>query len=152
MKLAEALQERADLVRRISELQSRLSANALVQEGESPAEEPAELLLQLNECTTRLEYLIARINATNCATVSEGKTLTDLLAQKDALTLRLGAYRTLVNAASQTARRATRSEIKIVSCINVREIQQQADQMARDLRLLDNRLQQANWTTDLLES
>ena len=42
MKLAEALQERADLNRRIAGLSSRLADNALVQEGERPAEDPAE--------------------------------------------------------------------------------------------------------------
>ncbi len=34
MKLAEALQERADLNRRIQQLQQRLENNAMVQEGE----------------------------------------------------------------------------------------------------------------------
>ena len=152
MKLAEALQERADLNRRISELENRLLSNALVQEGEAPAEDPVELLKQLDTASARLEYLMARINATNCATLSEGETLTDLLARKDAMKLRLSAYRNLVHAASQTARRATRSEIKIYSTVNVRDLQQTADHMARELRLLDNRLQQANWTADLIES
>ena len=36
MKLAEALQERADLNIRIQQLRSRLENNALVQEGEQP--------------------------------------------------------------------------------------------------------------------
>ncbi|MEO2800040.1 DIP1984 family protein, partial [Flavonifractor plautii] len=36
MKLAEALQERADLNRNIEQLKNRLSSNALVQEGEQP--------------------------------------------------------------------------------------------------------------------
>ena len=38
MKLAEALQERADLNRRIQQLQQRLNSNAIVQEGGRPAE------------------------------------------------------------------------------------------------------------------
>lgn len=150
MKLAEALQERADLNRRIDQLKSRLSANALVQEGESPAEDPTELLQELETCTARLESMIAQINRTNCSTTVNGKTLTDLLARKDALFLRLGAYRDLVNTASQTARRATRSEIKILSTINVKETQRVVDELSRQLRLLDNTLQKANWTTDLL--
>ena len=40
MKLAEALQERADLNRRISELTDRISCCVLVQEGEEPPEDP----------------------------------------------------------------------------------------------------------------
>ena len=36
MKLAEALQERADLNYKISDLELRLTQNSLVQEGEAP--------------------------------------------------------------------------------------------------------------------
>ena len=53
MKLAEALQERADLNRQIEQLKARLYNNALVQEGEAPAEDPNELLAQLDRSTAR---------------------------------------------------------------------------------------------------
>ena len=43
MKLAEALQERADLNRNIEQLKDRLIHNALVQEGEQPVENPEKL-------------------------------------------------------------------------------------------------------------
>ena len=62
MKLAEALQERADLNSKINELRCRLGNNATVQEGEAPAEDPAELIFQREECVARLKKLIARIN------------------------------------------------------------------------------------------
>lgn len=54
MKLAEALQERSDLTRRIQQLQSRLNNNATVQEGEKPAEEPQTLLCELDASIDRL--------------------------------------------------------------------------------------------------
>ena len=44
MKLAEALMERSDLKTRIEQLAARLNENAKVQEGDEPAENPAELL------------------------------------------------------------------------------------------------------------
>ena len=44
MKLAEALQLRTGLQKRISQLSSRLCNNATVQEGEKPAEDPAALM------------------------------------------------------------------------------------------------------------
>ena len=152
MKLAEALQERADLNRRIEQLRSRLDSNALVQEGEKPAEEPEQLLKELDGCVSRLEELMAKINRTNCETVVEGKTLTEMIAHKDALLIRLSVYRDLVNTASQTARRATRSEIKILSTIHVQDKQRMVDEMAKELRLLDNKLQATNWTVDLKEN
>ena len=151
MKLAEALQERADLNRRIEQLRYRLSNNVLVQEGEKPLEDPAALLEELESSFTRLEWLIARINLTNCAVKVEGRSLTELIARRDVLSLRADAYRRLVEEASQNTHRATRTEIKILSAVDVPALQRQADDASRELRLLDNTLQATNWTADLME-
>lgn len=151
MKLAEALQERADLNRRIEQLRYRLSNNVLVQEGEKPLEDPAALLEELESSFTRLEWLIARINLTNCAVKVEGRSLTELIARRDMLSLRAEAYRRLVEEASQNTHRATRTEIKILSAVDVPALQRQADDASRELRLLDNTLQATNWTADLME-
>ena len=150
MKLAEALQERADLARRIDSVKSRLSHNAIVQEGEMPAEDPTALLAEFDACTNRMEELLTRINLTNCKTVVLGQSLTALLARRDVLKIKLDGYRMLVNEASSTARRATRSEIKILSTVNVSELQKTVDLTAKELRQLDNAIQAANWTTELL--
>ncbi len=112
MKLAEALQERADLNRNIEQLKNRLSSNALVQEGEQPVECPENLKQELDASISRLSYLIARINRTNCQTVVEGQTLTELIAQKDALSLKLHVYRDVVYAGSQISYRARNTEIR----------------------------------------
>ena len=151
MKLAEALQERADLNRRIEQLRYRLNNNVLVQEGEKPLEDPAALLEELESSFTRLEWLIARINLTNCAVKVEGRSLTELIARRDVLSLRAEAYRRLVEEASQNTHRATRTEIKILSAVDVPALQRQADEASRALRLLDNTLQATNWTADLME-
>lgn len=151
MKLAEALQERADLNRRIEQFRYRLSNNVLVQEGEKPLEDPAALLEELESSFTRLEWLIARINLTNCAVKVEGRSLTELIARRDVLSLRAEAYRRLVEEASQNTHRATRTEIKILSAVDVPALQRQADDASRELRLLDNTLQATNWTADLME-
>ncbi|MBS6850431.1 MAG: DIP1984 family protein [Clostridiales bacterium] len=151
MKLAEALQERADLNRRIEQLRYRLNNNVLVQEGEKPLEDPASLLEELESSFTRLEWLIARINLTNCAVKVEGRSLTELIARRDVLSLRAEAYRRLVEEASQNTHRATRTEIKILSAVDVPALQRQADDASRELRLLDNTLQATNWTADLME-
>ncbi len=149
MKLAEALQERADLNAKIDELRRRLANNATVQEGEAPAENPTELLSQFDACTARLEELIAHINATNCAAVTERGTLTELIAKRDCLKLRLSAYRSLVDEASCLAPRASRTEIKIVSAVDVKKLQKQTDELAKELRIADNLIQQSNWLTEL---
>ncbi len=150
MKLAEALQERADLNRRIQQLRQRLVDNAIVQEKEKPAEDPKELLKELNGCLDNLEALMARINLTNCQTLVEGKTLTECIARRDALSLKINSYRDLASAASQTGRRATRTEIKLLSTVDVKDLQKQVDTLSKELRLLDNQIQSTNWTTELL--
>ena len=48
MKLAEALQERADLNRRVEQLRARLSNNVVMQEGVKPVEPPETLLTELD--------------------------------------------------------------------------------------------------------
>ncbi|MBR3502811.1 MAG: DIP1984 family protein [Clostridia bacterium] len=151
MKLAEALQERADLNRKIEQLRSRLQNNCLVQEGESPLEQPEALLRELDSAFARLEYLIAAINRTNCAVLTGGETLTSLIARKDCLSVKLSAYRDLAYAASQTTHRARGTEIKILPALDVRALQKRADALAKALRETDNRLQAANWLTELME-
>ena len=150
MKLAEALQERADLNRKIDELRGRLTSNALVQEGEKTAEDPAALLRELDKSIARLGELIARINATNAAAADGGETITELIARRDVLTVQVRAYRDVVSEASQTARRAMRTEIKVLSAVDVPALQKKADKLAQELRRTDNRIQELNWKTELL--
>lgn len=150
MKLAEALQERADLNRKIEQLKIRFAANALVQEGEQPAEDPEQLKAELDEAIDRLEYYIERINMTNAVTMIDGKSVTSLIARRDALSLKIEAYREIVRAASQTTTRMRVSEIRIRPSISVREWQKQIDHLSRVLRVIDNTLQENNWKTELI--
>ena len=80
----------------------------------------------------------------------DGDSLTALLARRDALKLKLSAYRDLAYNASQLARRATHTEIKVLSAVSVKDVQAQADTLAKDLRQLDNSIQAANWAADLI--
>lgn len=149
MKLAEALQERSDLSQRIAQLRSRLSANATVQEGERTAEAPSDLLKELNQCIDQQEKLIARINLTNSRTMVDGLTLTELLAKRDSLNLRIEAYHGLISDASRLAQRAVRTEIKILSAVDVPTLQKEADRLSKELRKVDNTIQETNWLTTL---
>ena len=151
MKLAEALQERADINRKIEQLQTRLNHNVLVQEGEETAEDPEILKQELDAAVERLAYLIAQINLTNSRVQVDGRTLTEIIARKDALSVKIGAYKDVVYSASQTTSRARNTEIRIKAAIVVKDWQAQIDAMAKEWRLLDNQLQQSNWTVDLIE-
>jgi flagellar biosynthesis/type III secretory pathway chaperone len=151
MKLAEALQERADLNRKIEELRRRLGNVILVQEGEEPAEDPGELLQELEDALTRLEKLMAAINLTNCRTKVKGMTLTQIIARKDALMVKLSAYRDLVYSAGQSTSRARGTEIRVKAVLKAGDLQKMADRAAKEVRELDNLLQETNWKTKLIE-
>ena len=145
MKLAEALQERAD----IEQLRARLNINATVQEGEKPAEEPAALLREMDACFERMEALMGTINVVNCKTVVNGLSITQMIARKDCLRIRIQAYRDLIQSASNLSQRAMRTEIKIVRTVDVQALQKAVDDLSKELREIDNRIQSTNWTTDI---
>ena len=48
--------------------------------------------------------------------------------------------------------RATRSELKYMRALDVKDLRQQASDIARRARELDARIQQVNWTTELQEA
>jgi hypothetical protein len=153
MILGEALNRRSDLQKRIAQLQERLRANVLVQEGDEPAERADELLAELGSLCDEFERLVAQINHTNVRTkLSSGETVTEGLARRDVLALRQGALRTAVRAATNDGMsRYSRSEIRTVRQIRVSEVQGLLDTLAKQQRELDTRLQAHNWRTPMIE-
>ncbi|WP_125099202.1 DIP1984 family protein [Leucobacter chromiireducens] len=173
MKLAEALALRADTQKRIAQLRSRIVANARYQEGEAPSEDATALLTEAALAVGELEQLVRSINATNSAielelpqTPTRGTggrrrdtgtapaqtvTMTDALARRDSLRLRHAITIEAAEAAQSGAGfRQMRSELREVSALEVPALHAQADELARELRELDARVQQANWANDLI--
>ncbi|MBD1833515.1 DIP1984 family protein [Cyanobacteria bacterium FACHB-472] len=152
MKLAEALILRADCQKRIEQLKQRLIRSAKVQEGEQPPENPQVLIAELEATINELTDLIKRINKTNSLTaLQDGITISDALAQRDTLLLKRRIHDSLVNAAATTTNRYSQSEIKYFSTINIAELQTQMDQLSRQCRELDTRIQAANWNIELMD-
>lgn len=151
MKLAEALNIRADLQRKVYQLKSRLIANSQVQEGDTPAEDPEDLLKELDTSIKKLEDVIKLINKTNSNTYIKNKSISDMIVERDMLKLKMSAINELVNSASNKVDRYSNKEIKIFSTINVKEKQKELDEMSKEYREIDTLLQGLNWTTDLVE-
>lgn len=156
MIVGEALSHRADLQKRVGQIQDRLQASVLVQEGDQPPESPVDLLNELGSLLDELQELIAKINHTNAGTkLPSGETVTEGLARRDVLAMRQGGLRGVVRAATSEGRqgllRYSRSEIRMVRQISVGEIQAQVDELAKQQRELDAELQAHNWTTPLIE-
>lgn len=152
MKLAEALALRADVQKRLAHMRTRLNQSALVQEGEQPPEQPTELLAQLEQMLAQLCELMSRINRTNLqASLPDGRTLTDALAQRDILSLHHSIISGLADTASNRIERSGRSEIRKLAIVDVAALRHQVDELARQRRELDMLIQATNWATDLLE-
>ena len=151
MKLAEALSIRKDLQKRIQQLGQRIQNNVKVQEGDAPSEEPMELMKELDACLTQLEDLIWRINATNMKTTNaQGISLTQLMARKDVLTMRVSNLRSIFDTASAGQDRYSRSEIKTVTVVDVKAIGKKVDECSAQLRQLDMEIQSLNFQTELV--
>lgn len=152
MKLAEALILRADHQKRLAQLRKRLERVAKVQEGDQPAEDPRLLLAEFERIADELTDLIQRINRTNAVTrLDTDRTLSDALAVRDVLAIRNLAYRELAAAATIEIARYSRSEVKFRSTVDVAELQRRADDVARQHRELDSRIQELNWLTELVD-
>jgi hypothetical protein len=156
VKLAEALALRADAARRVEQLRARIVANARFQEGEEPAEDAQALLAEAGVVLDELEGLIRRINRTNAATrIGPDGTITDALARRDVLRARHSVVTAAADAAVGKSQagigRQLRSELKMLAALPVAQLRAQADDLARQLRELDVRIQQSNWEHDLME-
>lgn len=156
MKLAEALAERADAARRVEQLRARIVANARYQEGEEPAEDANALLTEVGAVLDELQVLISRINRTNAgAEIEPGVTVTDALARRDVLRMRHSVISSAADAAAGRDHggfvRQLRSELKMLTALPVAELRLQADELARQIRELDIRIQRRNWEVDLAD-
>ena len=151
MKLAEALAERGDCQNRIEELKKRMARSARVQEGETPAEDSAELLAESERLFTRLFELISAINRTNAKTAFDGKsTISDAIAKRDVTGKKRDFLSGIADAASTRQDRYSKSEVKFVATLSIAKLQKQVDQLSKEFRELDTRLQALNWQTELM--
>ena len=152
MKLGEALIVRSDYQKRIEQLRNRLLQNAKIQEGESPNEDPYELVKELNQLFSDLKQLIKNINRTNLQTTfDDQQSLADALTERDLLGQERKIYSALLEAAAMYHERYSRTEIKSITTINVKETQKYVDELSRKHRMLDTKIQEINWLTNVIE-
>jgi len=158
-KLAEALVQRKALQERLNRLHLRLAASAKVQEGETPDEQPTALIDEAKQVLDDMKRLTLHINLTNIQTRlpgnGEGPTLMEAIAERDRLVMERRLLEQLGSAARFEPNRAygvTRNEIKWRSTVDVAAIQKEIDALSQSYRLLDTRIQEANWLTDLIQN
>ena len=150
MKLAELLNERKSVKEEIKKIKERLYLSAKVQEGDAkPAESPEELKTTVITLLEKLDDLIIKINGTNVKTEVDGKSLMELIAERD----KNIAIATLLHGLAENATprpvRFSRNEIRYVPMVNIKEIRKEADNYSRRAREIDNKIQAANWDTEI---
>ena len=152
MKLAEALSLRADLQKRISQLNGRIENASKIQEGDIPVENPEDMLKELDSCFEQLEDLIIRINKTNQETVlADGQTLTAKIARRDILKQKVSSLNDIYRHLTQNHDRYSRQEIKYENVLNAAELHNSVDAFAKKLREVDVEIQATNWSVDLCD-
>lgn len=152
MKLAEALILRTDSQKRLEQVKHRLLLNSKFQEGESPSEDPKDLEKELKHLLKQLKQLIQRVNRTNLLTpFDEQRSLGDALVERDLIGQERKIYSELLDRASVRHDRYSKTEIKFLTSINVKDTQKHVDELSLKFRLIDTRIQELNWLTDLVD-
>ena len=151
MKLAEALIERKAIKNKMEELKKRIYQNSQVQEGDEPVELPLTLMKLLYKESDEFEKLVICINTANIKTeLSNGMNMMEALIKRDMLRYKHFIYNNLADKATPSTDRYSQREIKFVSTIDITDVRKKADEIAKESRLLDMKIQEANWSTDLL--
>jgi hypothetical protein len=151
LKLAEALSERSDCQNKIEDLKKRLVRSARVQESEKPAEDSAELLAESERVFARLLDLVRSINRTNAVTIfEEQRTISDAIAERDLIGKKRDLLAGLADAASTRQDRYSKSEVKFIATVSIAQLQKQIDQLSKQFREIDTKIQESNWKIDLL--
>ena len=151
MKLAEALAERSDCQNRLDDLKKRMARSARVQEGETPAEDSAELLKEAERVFARLLDLVSAINRTNANTsFDKASSISDAIAKRDISAKKRDFLSGIADAASTRQDRYSKSEVKFVATLPVAQLQKEVDQLSKEFRELDTKLQELNWKTELV--
>lgn len=82
MKLAEALLLRSDQQKMLDSMKQRINANVLVQEGDSPSENPLDLIQQAFNLNKKLQSLILKINQTSAQKETDRYSVREIKWQK----------------------------------------------------------------------
>lgn len=152
MKLAEALLLRSDLQKKLLSLQQRIHKNVLVQDGDTPSEDPEQLIDEAVLVNKQLFELIQKIHQTNAqAQANNGKALLDILNQRDQLTAEHRIIQQAIDNTQKDTDRYSVREIKWIKAVSVSKLQKQADEISQSLRLINLEIQASNWQIDLRE-
>lgn len=130
-----------------------MKENVLVQEGAEADFDVRQLASEHKELMAEWVTLVERIGRTNHTAIDPetGKTLADLLVEREAAKMEKEAYDGIVTIYGEKSWRARGAELKIISTFKAKDAQRMVDEAAKRFREHDNKIQMLNWATDLAE-
>lgn len=150
MKLAEALLLRGDVQKKLASLRERISRNVLLQEGNAPHEDPNALLQEAMMVIAELEALVVKINVANLGNrLPDGRSLTAAIAFRDSLMQRHAVLQSAIGATQKEPDRYSVREIKWVAAVDVGMLQKQSEDLSRQIREINARIQESNWLIEI---
>jgi DNA repair exonuclease SbcCD ATPase subunit len=150
MKLAEALLLRGDIQKKLASIRERISRNVLMQEGSTPHEDPNALLQEAMAVIGELEALVIKINVANLSNkLLDGRTLTAAIACRDSLMQRHSLLQSAIGATQNEPDRYSVREIKWVAAVDVGKLQKQLEDVSRQIRELNAKIQETNWQIEV---
>lgn len=152
MKLAEALSSRSGLQKDLAWIKDQFSKISRVPEGSKPGEDPQEMLERMETRATEFQNLVAAINRTNISVKDErGRSMTELLAERDALRARQSILTEAYQQATQKEDVYGRQELRYVPTMDIVGLRKRLEVVNTQLRELNMLVQRLNWEVDLAE-
>jgi len=150
MKLAKALILRAEAQKKLASLRSSIASHCKVQEGTDPQENPADLMNEAFGVIKELRNLVIKINRANTTgKLPDGRSLTEAIGKRDELIQKHSLVLHAIEHSKIEVDRYGMAEIKWVSCLEVKNLRKQADDLAKNIREINFQIQEANWNIDL---
>lgn len=150
MKLAEALNLRSTLVKEIAELRKRLVDCVSIQEGETPIDSGEDLLNELETLIAHLHRLVYQINLTNLKIKDNGKSITELLAERDELGMRTSILNDALRRLNDNKVRYHSDDIRYIRMVEPSYLRELLSKESAKLRQLNLKIQMLGWTHDLI--
>ena len=151
MKLAEALIEKKALEDKQYELIERFRQSVKIQEGDDSFEDCEVLLEELEKTNQLANELLKKITITNQHIKIDDRTLVECLIDRKSLATERDSLQKLYHYMTEKDYRISRAEIKTILTMNPVELNKKINHLAKELRVLDAKIQEKNWTVDLLE-
>lgn len=108
------------------------------------------MLVDASVVIDELEKLVTRINTVNLvSTLPDGGSLTEAIAHRDSLAQRHSLIQAAIGATQKEPERYSVREIKWIAAVDVVKLQKQSEDLARQIRELNARIQETNWKVEL---